>query len=224
VLAPGSRDESNQENPARGRGTRIRLLLASSNPNKLNEFRVLAAAFPTQIPLDLELLPNFSQLPLFEESAPTFAENAAGKALHYSRFAELPVIADDSGLAVDALGGAPGVLSARYAGPNASSAERISKLLAELRAARSTDRHARFVCVLALAIRGRIVAVFSDAVEGEILSAPRGTSGFGYDPVFFFGPLGKSFAEIPAGEKNRYSHRGKAFRRLAEFLVSSPVL
>ena len=174
--------------------------------------------------LEIELLPHFAELPAFEESAPTFSENAAGKALHYSRFSDLPVIADDSGLVVDALDGAPGVRSARYAGPNASPAQRIEKLLAEMRARGSKDRRARFVCVIALAVPGRIVAVFSNAVEGEILERPRGTEGFGYDPVFFFASAGKTFAELSANEKNRYSHRAKAFCKLADFLASSPVL
>lgn len=206
------------------RSAAIRLFLASSNPSKLKEFRVLAAAASGSVSLDLQPLPNLSELPDFEESAPLFSENAAGKALHYSRFSDLPVIADDSGLVVDALDGAPGVRSARYAGPNASSAKRIEKLLAEMRARGSKDRRARFVCVIALGVPGRIVAIFSDAVEGEILESPRGTGGFGYDPVFFFGAAGKTFAEMSADEKNRYSHRAKAFRKLADFLATSPML
>lgn len=217
--------------PARGKsergpefGTAVRLFLASSNIGKLNEFRALAADKAGVVSLDLQLLPNFSELPAFEESAPTFSENAAGKALHYSRFSEMPVMADDSGLMVDALDGAPGVRSARYAGPNASSAQRISKLLSDLRASGSEDRQARFVCVIALAVRGRVIAVFSDMVEGTILEDPRGAGGFGYDPIFFFGPAAKSFAEMSAEEKNRYSHRAKAFAKLADFLASSPVL
>lgn len=184
----------------------------------------MAANAESKVSLDIQLLPNFSELPAFEESAPTFSENAAGKALHYSRFCDPPVIADDSGLVVNALDGAPGVRSARYAGPNASSAERIEKLLGEMRARGSKDRRARFICVIALAVRGSIVAVFSDAVEGEILESPRGTGGFGYDPVFFFGPAGKTFAEMSADEKNRYSHRVKAFRKLADFQASAAVL
>lgn len=205
-------------------GTAVRLFLASSNPGKLKEFRALAANAAAKISHDLQLLPNFSELPAFEESASTFGENAAGKALHYSRLSGLPVIADDSGLVVDALDGAPGVRSARYAGPNASSAERTEKLLAEMRARGSKDRRARFVCVIALAVSGHMVAVFSDEVAGEILETPRGTGGFGYDPVFFFGPAGKSFSEMSAEEKNRYSHRAKAFRKLVDFLACSPVL
>jgi XTP/dITP diphosphohydrolase len=213
----------NEEAPACGAAP-VRLFLASSNSGKLKEFRALAGTAEGAIRLDIQSLPNFSGLPVFEESAPSFGENAAGKALHYSRFSNLAVIADDSGLVVDALGGAPGVFSARYAGPNASSNERIEKLLSEMRARESKDRRARFVCVIALALPGRVVAVFSDAVEGEILHHPSGAQGFGYDPIFFFRPAGKSFAEMPAEEKNRYSHRAKAFHKLAKFLACSPVL
>ncbi len=205
-------------------GVAVRLCLASSNVGKLKEFRALAASAARIVLIDPQPLANLPRLPAFEESAPTFSENAAGKALHYSRFSGLPVIADDSGLVVDALDGAPGVHSARYAGPRASSMERFEKLLAEMRARGSKDRRARFVCVIALAVRGRVVAVFSEAVEGEILESPRGMGGFGYDPVFFLGPAGKSFAEMSAEEKNRYSHRAKAFRKLIDFLASSPVL
>ncbi len=195
----------------------VKLLLASSNPGKLREYRVLAVGRA----VELALLPGLEKLPGYDESAPTFAENAAGKALHYSRFVELPVIADDSGLVVPALGGAPGVQSARYAGPGASDAARIAKLLEELRSKSVRDRSARFVCVLALAERGRLRAVLSDFVAGELLEAPRGNQGFGYDPIFSFPPLGKSFAELPREEKNLHSHRGKAFRKLLDCLESS---
>ncbi len=196
-----------------------KLLLASSNPGKLQEYRALAGG-ESAAP-ELELLPGLDRLPRFAESAPTFAENAAGKALHYSRFAEWPVVADDSGLVVPALGGAPGVNSARYAGPNASDAQRIEKLHEELRSKAVRDPRARFVCVLALAQCGRVRAVFSDFAAGELLAAPRGEQGFGYDPIFFFPALGKSYAEISREEKNLYSHRGKAFRKLLAYLRSS---
>ena len=209
---------------ASGRGAAVHLFLASSNCSKLKEFRSLAASAARLVSIDLQPLPNFSGLPAFEEAAPTFGENAAGKALHYSRFSDLPVMADDSGLVVATLGGGPGVRSARYAGPNASSAEQMKKLQAELRARGSKDRRARFVCVIAVAALGRVVAVFSEAVEGEILENPRGTGGFGYDPIFFFGPAGKSFSEMSADEKNQFSHRAKAFRKLVDFFVSSPML
>jgi XTP/dITP diphosphohydrolase len=166
----------------------------------------------------VELLPGFSELPGFEEHAPTFAENAAGKALHYSRLQDGLVFADDSGLVVPALGGAPGVLSARYAGPNASSAERNAKLLRGLLRENGRERSAYFVCAIALAERGRPKAIVTARVDGEILEAPRGEGGFGYDPLFLVPALGKGFAEISAEEKNEYSHRGRAFRKLLAFL------
>jgi XTP/dITP diphosphohydrolase len=191
-----------------------KLLLASSNPGKLREYQALAAGRSAGV----AALPDIARLPPLDESAPTFAENATGKALHYSRFAHQPVIADDSGLVVPALGGAPGVHSARYAGPGATDAARVQKLLAELRGKPASERAARFVCVVALAERGRARAVFSDFVAGELLDAPQGDHGFGYDPIFFFPPLGKTFAEISPEEKNLYSHRGKAFRKLLDFL------
>jgi XTP/dITP diphosphohydrolase len=192
---------------------RQKLVLASGNPGKLREYQVLAKGHA----LELELLPGFEALPEFKENAPTFAENAAGKAIYYSRHCSEFVFADDSGLVVPALGGAPGVMSARYAGIGASSERRNIKLLAELEG-KSTERAAFFVCVIAVARKGRCVIVVSGKVDGEILEAPRGTGGFGYDPVFFFPTLRKSFAELNAEEKNQHSHRGKAFRRLMEVL------
>ncbi len=191
-----------------------KLLLASANPGKLAEFQVLGATEPAARGIEFAFLPGIASLPRFEESAPTFAENAAGKALHYSRFAEQLVLADDSGLVVPALGGAPGVRSARYAGEGASDAEKVRKLLHELREKTGDERVARFVCVLAVAQRGRVLAVVSDHVFGVLLTAPRGDGGFGYDPVFYVPALRKSFAELSREEKNRLSHRGKAFRRL----------
>jgi XTP/dITP diphosphohydrolase len=191
-----------------------KLLLASGNDGKLKEFRVLAEGHA----LDMELVPNFSTLPKFVETAPTFAENATGKALYYSRHVGQPVFADDSGLVVDALGGAPGVLSARYAGPGASDAQKIAKLFQELRATKDPERSARFVCVIAVAFRGRARVVVSGEVNGLILEETRGNAGFGYDPVFYFPPLQKTFAELLPEEKNRHSHRGKAFRRMMEVL------
>lgn len=195
---------------------RKKLLVASGNPGKLKEYRILAAGHP----LDLELLPGFAALPEFPEDAPTFAENAAGKALYYSKHSREMIFADDSGLVVPSLDGAPGVLSARYAGPGASSEKRNDKLLAALRGKRGAERAAYFICVIALAQRGRCLAVVSGKVDGEILEQPCGSGGFGYDPVFYVPQLTKSFAELGAGEKNQYSHRGKAFRRVMEILES----
>ena len=174
----------------------------------------MAAEVRTANEIVLELVPEFASLLEFEENAPTFAENALGKALHYSRSCDGLVIADDSGLVVPSLGGAPGVQSARYAGRGASNEKRIEKLLREMHGLRGAQRAGYFVCVIAAAQRGRGVAIVSGCVDGEILEQPRGRDGFGYDPVFYFPALGKAFAELPETEKNRHSHRGKAFRRL----------
>ena len=179
-----------------------------------------AAAAPRSLRVELEALPGFDELPAFEENAPTFAENAVGKALHYSRFRDGMVFADDSGLVVPALGGAPGVHSGRYAGPDATNAQRIEKLLGEMRSKTRNERAAYFVCAIALAEKGRAIAVVTDRVDGEILESPRGAGGFGYDPVFYFPALKKTFAELSAEEKNQFSHRGKGFRRLLTALSS----
>ena len=194
----------------------VKLEVATSNPGKLREYRELADGQPIQ----LETVPDFAAHTVFEENAPTFAENSAGKALYYSKFTAEPVIADDSGLVVPALGGAPGVHSARYAGPDASDADRVAKLLGEMRGKTGEQRRARFICVLTLAQAGRAMAIFSDSVEGVLAEAPRGSGGFGYDPIFYFEKLGKTYAEIPREMKNEYSHRGRAFRKLIRFLVS----
>jgi len=175
---------------------------------------VLAAAQTGSVAIALELVPAFNSLPVFEESAPTFAENAAGKALHYSNLQDRLVFADDSGLVVPALGGAPGVHSARYSGPKATNSQRIEKLLNEMRCLTGKERAAYFVCAIALAKQGRALAIVTDRVDGEILEEPRGAGGFGYDPIFYFPALRRSFAELTAEEKNQHSHRGKAFRKL----------
>jgi XTP/dITP diphosphohydrolase len=134
--------------------------------------------------------------------------------LHYSQFTDEAVLADDSGLVVDALGGAPGVYSARYAGPGASDADRVQKLLREMRGKEGAERRARFVCVTAVARAGRAIAVVSELADGVITSEPRGAGGFGYDPVFLFEEPGRTYAELTPEEKNTYSHRGKSFRKL----------
>ena len=198
-----------------------KLSLASSNPGKLGEFRALAQAAEPTVPVELELLPGFDSLPSCEENAPTFAENALAKVLHYSQLHLGFVFADDSGLVVPALGGAPGVHSARYAGPSATSAERIAKLLGELRGKTGSHRVAHFVCAIALAKEGRAAAVVTERVDGEIVDSPRGSGGFGYDPVFYYPPLKKTFAELSADEKNQHSHRAKAFRKLLATLDAS---
>jgi XTP/dITP diphosphohydrolase len=199
----------------------VKLFLASANPGKLKEYRTLAEANAlTSLRVDLALVPAFASLPAFEEKAPTFAENAAGKALHYSRIEEALIFADDSGLVVPALGGAPGVVSARYAGADATNSQRIEKLLQEMREVTGEKRAAHFICAIALARQGRALAVVTDRVNGEILPETRGAGGFGYDPVFYFPPLERTFAELSAEEKNLHSHRGKAFRKLFVALSS----
>ena len=193
--------------------------MASSNPGKLREYRALAQ--PAAGSVDINFVPIFHSLDVFEEIWPTIAENAAGKALHYSRSADGVVIADDSGLVVPALGGAPGVHSARYAGPDASDADRVQKVLKEMQGLKGDDRRARFVCVVAVAESGKMRGVFSASAEGVLLEEPRGHDGFGYDPIFYFPTLGKTYAEISREEKNLYSHRGKAFHKALDFLLSS---
>jgi XTP/dITP diphosphohydrolase len=192
----------------------VKLYVASSNPGKLKEFRALARDAELSAQVELELAPWFDVLPAFPEDAPTFAENALGKALHYSRGGDGFVFADDSGLVVPALDGAPGVLSARYAGLQATAAGRNAKLLAALLGKSGTERAAYFVCAIALAERGRAVTIVSERTDGIILETPCGEGGFGYDPIFYLPAMGKSFAELSGADKNAHSHRGKAFRRL----------
>lgn len=196
----------------------IRIALASTNPGKLREYLELTGPH-----IQVELLPHFRDLPSFDESAPTFAENAAGKALHYSRHTRELVLADDSGLVVPALGGAPGVHSARYAGPDATDADRYRKLLREMEGKEGDARRAHFVCVIAIARGGQSIAVVSDRALGILTNEPRGSGGFGYDPIFLFPELGRTYAELTSAEKNQYSHRGKAFRKIVQAL-KGPIL
>ncbi len=188
--------------------------------SEMQDLLALAAAGIRRLTEEQRAILDAESLPAFEESAPTFAENAAGKALHYSRLQEGLVFADDSGLVVPALSGAPGVHSARYAGADATNSQRIEKLLGELRGKTGEERSAHFVCAIALAKRGRAVAIVTDRADGQVLEAPRGSGGFGYDPVFYFPAARETFAELSAEEKNRHSHRGKAFRKLLAVLSS----
>jgi XTP/dITP diphosphohydrolase len=197
----------------------MQLYLASSNPGKLAEFKGMASSRPA---LTLGLLPNFPSFPAFDENASTFSENAAGKALHYSQFTDVRVVADDSGLVVPAMGGIPGVRSARYAGPNATDRERYERLLVEMRDLTGPERRAHFVCAIAVAQNMRPIAVITARVDGQLLESPRGKNGFGYDPIFEVVELEKTFAELSAGQKNDIGHRGKAFRRLLEIFQPLP--
>ena len=203
----------------------VRIYFASSNSGKLAEFRALAKSdagrASSSTIFRVELLPGFESSAPFEENAPTFGENALGKALYYSQLSDGIVFADDSGLVVPALGGAPGVHSARYGGPDATSTQRINKLLQQLAGKLRQERAAYFCCVIAVIRQGLPIAVISNRADGEILEAPRGTGGFGYDPIFYLPELDKTFAELTREEKNLYSHRGKAFRRVLSFLSSA---
>jgi XTP/dITP diphosphohydrolase len=199
------------------------IFLASANPGKVREFQTAAHAAG----IEVKALPGFSRLPACVESGSTFEENARQKAIHYSSHTTELVFADDSGICIDALKGAPGVYSARYAGPGASDAANNQKLLTELRllengsaSARQVpaQRAAHYVCVIALARQGEILTVVEGRANGAIIDSPRGSSGFGYDPYFFYAPLGKTFAELSAKEKFAVSHRGEAFRKLLEYL------
>jgi XTP/dITP diphosphohydrolase len=186
----------------------VKLWCATGNPGKLREFQAAAAAAE----IELEGLADFRRIPECIESGETFAENAILKARHYAPYAPGPVFADDSGLAVDALGGAPGVYSARFAGRGATDEANNRLLLDRLRGVE--NRRARFVCVIALVEDGELQGTFEGAVEGEMLDAPRGLGGFGYDPLFFFRPFGCTFGEASEEQKLALSHRGQAFRKM----------
>jgi XTP/dITP diphosphohydrolase len=190
----------------------IHLHCATGNPGKLREFRLAAG----HAPVSIELIPGFRDLPPAVEDGATFEENAVKKALHYARDIDGLLFADDSGLEVDALGGAPGVYSARYSGPHATDESNNRLLLENLRGVE--DRTARFVCALALVEGGAVRGVFRGAVEGRILDAPRGAAGFGYDPLFFYPPFDCTFGEATDELKFSVSHRGQALRAMLEAL------
>lgn len=183
----------------------------SSNAAKLREI-ILAARQSKLGNVTIEPLPNLAEIVPPEETGATFEENATAKALYYSRFTREAVLADDSGLQVDALQGAPGVHSARYAGPDTSDENNNNFLLRNL--GNTTHREANFICALALAKAERILATERGVAEGVILEAPRGRGGFGYDPLFFYPGLNCSFAELSPEDKFTVSHRGKALRAL----------
>lgn len=202
-----------------------RVLIATSNPGKIRDFA--GAAAPHGI--EIAGIPHFSSLPPVVEDGATFEANARKKGEAYS--VAVPgqlVVADDSGLEIDALGGAPGVHSARYAADEPHTAEantddeaNNARVLRELADVPIEKRTARFVCVLVAARDGQALATFRGTAEGLILNAPRGTNGFGYDPLFYFPEIGKSFAELTAVEKAQYSHRGKAFLAFLEWYRAS---
>jgi len=182
------------------------LLIATSNRGKLREVQALLA----DLPVRLASLAEFPEIAEPIEDGATFDENARKKALHYATLTGCLTMADDSGLEVDALAGAPGVYSARYAGKRGDDAANNAKLIAALSGVPLEQRSARFRCVIALAKKDKVVAVASGAIEGLIVDDPRGRNGFGYDPHFFVPRLGMTAAEMPPEQKNRISHRGLA--------------
>lgn len=188
------------------------IVLATRNIGKVREFQQLLKNFP----VDIKNLSDFGPIPEVEEDGATFDDNAYKKASFTAKVLGLPAIADDSGLVVEALGGAPGVLSARYAGENATDDENIKKLLAEMRG--KVNRKAAFECVISIAVPAGPALSYEGRCEGEIGTEPKGSAGFGYDPVFYFPEYSKTFAELTSDEKNRVSHRGKALAEVvAEF-------
>jgi XTP/dITP diphosphohydrolase len=205
-----------------------RVLVATSNPGKIRDLAGAASHYG----MEVAQIPNFSSLPLVVEDGQTFEANARKKAEEYSL--HVPgeiVIADDSGLEVDALGGAPGVHSARYAADEPHLAEantdddaNNTKLIREITRVPPDQRTGRFVCWIAAARDGQTLAVFEGKAEGVIQETPRGSNGFGYDPLFFFPQINKTFAELTAEEKAQYSHRGEAFRNFFHWCSASQQL
>lgn len=189
----------------------MRLYCATTNPGKLREFILIVG--------DVSPLPGISGIPPPDETGSTFEENAAAKAIYYSRFCEGPVFVDDSGLEVDALGAAPGVYSARFAGPDATD-ETNNRLVVE-RMRGVPNRVARFVCVVAVAERGELIQTFRGEIEGELLDEPRGGNGFGYDPLFYYPPFGCSFGEVGAERKMEMSHRARALQEMRTHLLGT---
>ncbi len=197
-----------------------RILVATSNPGKLRDFAGAASGYE----IEVLTVPNFSSLPAVIEDGATFEANARKKAETYSWYVADIVIADDSGLEVDALSGAPGVHSARYAAEEPHLADSNTdddtnnrKLIREIKLVGLEERKARFVCVIVAAREGKTLAVFEGKAEGVILEWPRGFNGFGYDPLFYFPGIQKTFAELSAEEKAKYSHRGAAFRKFLDW-------
>ncbi len=186
------------------------LVLATTNKNKVKEFQEMVGDFP----IEIKSVADFGTIPECIEDGETFDDNAYKKALHTAKILGLPAIADDSGLVVEALDGAPGVYSARYAGENATDEDNCQKLLKEMEGV--TNRKAAFKCVLSIAVPSGPALTYEGSCEGTILEEKRGESGFGYDPLFYFEEFGKSFAECNSEEQNKVSHRGKALAEVRQ--------
>ena len=188
----------------------ITLVIATCNKGKTAEIKDLLKGFP----VDIKNLDDFGPIPPLKEDGNTFDENAYQKASFAARILGLPALADDSGLLVEALGEAPGIHSARYAGENASDEQRYLKLLDEMQG--ESNRKAAFECVISIAVPTGPALTYEARCQGLITESPAGSNGFGYDPIFFYPPLKKTFAELTREEKSRVSHRGKAFAELKD--------
>jgi XTP/dITP diphosphohydrolase len=191
-----------------------RLLIATTNPHKMREIRGLLS----DAPIELVGLDDLLPLPEPDETGETFHANARLKARYYAAAHRMLTAAEDSGLVVDALDGEPGVRSARFLRPEASYPERFAEIYRRLAERPPAARSARFVCALAVVFDGEVIFETTGTVEGEISSEPRGGAGFGYDPIFYYPPYGRTFAEVSDEEKLRVAHRGVAFRRLSDWL------
>jgi len=191
-----------------------RLLVATTNPGKLREIRELLG----DVPVDLASLSDIEETQAPEETGLTFAENARLKAWYYAAHAGLPMVAEDSGLVIDALDGEPGIHSARFLYPDATYPERFTEIYRRLTQRPSAPRTARFICALAVVDHGDVVFEATGVVEGEIVDPPRGERGFGYDPIFFYPPYGTTLADVTQDAKLAIAHRGQAFRQLADWL------
>jgi len=194
----------------------VRLLVATTNKNKVQEIRALLDGAP----VELVTLGAFPPLPSPEETGRTFEENAWQKAFYYARATGELTVADDSGIEIDALGGAPGVESARFGGADTTYPDKFARIYDALHSKGAFAHNAaRFVCAVALAQGDRIVFETRGTVEGEIAPEPRGSGGFGYDPIFYYPPYGRTLGEVTDTQKSAVSHRGQAFRKLREFLL-----
>ncbi len=201
----------------RSRSNRKTIVLATSNPGKLREIR----DYLGNLPLTLVSLHDIGAVEEVEEKGESFLENARLKSLAYSSLSEHPTLAEDSGLEVKYLGGAPGVVSARFSGPGATDEKNIRKVLRLLKGVPWPGRKARFVCQLVLSQKGHILKEYRGQVSGTIVLEKRGDLGFGYDPIFYYGPFGRTFGQVPPERKNAVSHRGRALKKMSQYLLRS---
>jgi XTP/dITP diphosphohydrolase len=196
----------------------VRLLVATTNTGKLREIRTVLR----EVPVELVTLRDLPTIEEPEETGLTFEDNARLKALYYSERSGMTTVAEDSGLVIDGLDGEPGVRSARFLRPDASYTERFAEIFHRLSGPPEKNRAARFVCALAVADRGHVIYEARGTVEGEIAREPRGTAGFGYDPIFYYPPYGATLAEVGEDAKLAVAHRGQAFRALTSWISSLP--